>query len=211
MLFFSLWPDGGGHPSIADGISALRTERAARSEMGTVIDLGFTSSRHIPIDLGGRLSGLPLKIHARYQREEVLSALGWASMDRTPSTFQAGVVYAEDLGIDAFLINLKKSDTEFSPSTMYRDYPISRTLFHWESQSRTAVASRTGQRYVTGSSTVLLFVRAEKKNEFGTAPYLFLGPAKYVRHEGERPIAITWRLAVPMPMDFYHLATVAAQ
>ena len=176
-----------------------------------MIDLGFSSARHITVELGDRLSGLPLKIHARYQREEILAALGWASTSRKPSTFREGVLYSEELGVDAFLINLKKSDAEFSPSTMYRDYPISRTLFHWESQSRTTVASATGQRYLTGTSTVLLFVRAEKENEFGTSPYLFLGPATYVRHEGERPIAITWKLDVPMPTDFYHLATVAAQ
>jgi hypothetical protein len=28
---------------------------------------------------------------------------------------------------------------------------------------------------------------------------LFLGEADYVEHRGERPIAITWRLRVPMP------------
>lgn len=39
--------------------------------------------------------------------------------------------------------------------TMYRDYPISPTLFRWESQNATSIASPTGQRYLTGSSTVL--------------------------------------------------------
>jgi superfamily II DNA or RNA helicase len=211
MLFFSLWPDGGGHASVADGLAALHAERAARGELASVVDLGFSSARHITLELGDRLHGLPLKIHARYQREEILAALGWASMSRRPSTFREGVLYSEELGLDAFLITLKKSDAEFSPSTRYRDYPLSRTLFHWESQSRTTVASATGRRYLTGASTILLFVRAEKENEFGTAPYLFLGPATYLRHEGERPIAITWTLDVPMPTDFYHLATVAAQ
>jgi hypothetical protein len=69
----------------------------------------------------------------------------------------------------------------------------------------------TGQRYLQGTSTVLLFAREQKDNEFGTSPYLFLGPATYVSHEGDRPIAITWRLEHPMPTDFYHIATVAAQ
>jgi len=57
----------------------------------------------------------------------------------------------------------------------------------------------------------LLFVREERTNEFGTTPYLFLGPVTYVRHEGERPIAIIWRLEHAMPADFYQAATVAAQ
>lgn len=63
--------------------------------------------------------------------------------------------------VDAFFVTLSKSEAEYSPSTMYRDYPISPTLFHWESQSTTSVASPTGRRYLTGGSTVLLFVRRE--------------------------------------------------
>ena len=77
---------------------------------------------------------------------------------------------------------------------MYADYPIRPTLFHWESQSTTSVDSPTGRRYLDGSSTVLLFVRHEQKDEFGTSPYLFLGPAYYVSHTGDRPIAITWKI-----------------
>jgi hypothetical protein len=38
--------------------------------------------------------------------------------------------------------------------------------------------------------------------------FWFLGPATYVRHEGERPMAITWRLAHALPGDLY--ATFAA-
>ena len=30
-----------------------------------------------------------------------------------------------------------------------------------------------------------------------------LGPATYVRHEGDRPIAITWRLHHRLPADLY--------
>jgi hypothetical protein len=94
---------------------------------------------------------------------------------------------------------------------MYADYPISPNLFHWESQSVTTVASRTGQRYLNGTSTVLLFVREEQKDEFGTSPYLFLGPATYVSHTGEKPIAITWRLQHAMPIDFFNGAKLVAQ
>ena len=91
------------------------------------------------------------------------------------------------LNVDAFFVTLKKSEADYSPTTMYRDYPISPTLFHWESQSTTSVASPTGQRYLNGSSTVLLFVREQQKDEFGTAPYLFLGPAHYVSAHRRAP------------------------
>ena len=100
-------------------------------------------------------------------------------------------------------MTLKKSEADYSPTTMYRDYPISPTLFHWESQSTTSVDTPTGQRYLTGSSTVLLFVRDEQKDEFGTSPYLFLGPPP-MSATGDRPIAITWRLEHALPTDFFN-------
>ena len=33
--------------------------------------------------------------------------------------------------------------------------------------------------------------------------FWFLGPATYVSHAGERPMAVTWRLQVPLPGDLY--------
>ena len=210
MLYFSLWPDGGGHDSYDAGLAALRRERATRDELRSVVDISFDAARHHALELGDPLGNVPLRVHARYQREEVLAALDYASLERKPNSFREGVLYVPELNVDAFFVTLTKSEAEFSPTTLYRDYPISPTLFHWESQSTTSIASKTGQRYLTGSSNVLLFARDKKADEFGTAPYLFLGPARYVEHAGERPIAITWQLDHPMPTDFFTLASVAA-
>ena len=210
MLLFSIWPDGGGHGSYAAALEALRAERALRDELRGVVSLSFDAARHQALELTGSVRDVPLRVHARYQREEVLAALDYASMQRKPNSFREGVLYVPELNVDAFFVTLKKSEADYSPTTMYRDYPISPTLFHWESQSTTSVESRTGQRYLTGSSTVLLFAREEQKDEFGTSPYLFLGPAGYVSHTGERPIAITWQLQHPMPADFFAAATVVA-
>lgn len=210
MLFFSLWPDGGGFKSYEAGLAALRDEEAVRDELAAVVDLGFVRTRHRALELDAPLAHLPLQVHARYQREEVLAALGYASHDRRPNSFREGVLYVPEQNIDAFFVTLKKSDADYSPTTMYQDYPISPTLFHWESQSTTSVTSKTGHRYLTGSSTVLLFVREQKQDEFGTAPYLFLGPASYVSHTGDRPIAITWQLQTATPMYFYEAASVVA-
>ncbi|MFY0406916.1 DUF3427 domain-containing protein [Solicola sp. PLA-1-18] len=208
MLFFSLWSDGGGHESIEAGLQTLRAEVATRAELSTVVDLSFEAARRMTVALGGDLSDVPLLVHARYQREEILAALDFP---RNPNSFREGVWYSADRNVDAFFITLKKSEADYSPTTMYADYPISPTLFHWESQSTTSVASKTGQRYVNGASTVLLFVRHEAKDEFGTSPYLFLGPAHYVSHEGDRPIAFTWRLESAMPSDFFNVTAAAAQ
>ncbi|HET7736884.1 MAG TPA: DUF3427 domain-containing protein [Nocardioidaceae bacterium] len=210
MLFFSLWSGGGGFPTYDAGLAALCDELATRDELRAVIDLSFDSARHAAIELKGSLAGIPLRVHARYQREEILAALDYGTLERKPNSFREGVLYSREHNVDAFFITLRKSEVDFSPTTMYQDYPISSRLFHWESQSTTSIASDTGRRYLSGASTVLLFVRVHKQDEFGTAPYLFLGPASYVRHSGDRPIAITWELAHEMPADFFTLATVAA-
>ncbi|CAN5167960.1 DEAD/DEAH box helicase [soil metagenome] len=207
MLYYSMWSDGGPTESYAAGLDALRSEPASRAEIRSVVDLAFDAARHVSVDLGDSLEGSPLRVHARYQREEILAALDFP---RKPSTFREGVWYSADHNVDAFFITLKKSEADYSPSTMYADYPISPTLFHWESQSTTSVASPTGQRYLDGASTVLLFARHEQKDEFGTSPYLCLGPATYSSHTGDRPIAITWHLKHALPTDFYSTAAAVA-
>jgi hypothetical protein len=211
MLFFSLWPDGGGFTTIEEGLQSLKREPALREELSAVIALGFDNARQVPSAMNGRLAWVPLQVHARYQREEVLAALRYASLARRPNSFREGVLFVPDANVDAFFVTLKKSEAAFSPTTMYRDYPVSHDLFHWESQSGTTASSPTGQRYLSGTSDVLLLVREEKQDEFGTASYIFLGTAKYAQHVGERPIAITWKLDRPMPSDFFQRASVAAQ
>jgi len=44
----------------------------------------------------------------------------------------------------------------------------------------------------------------------GIRPYLFLGPATYVSHQGERPMAITWRLKHAIPAEFFRVLCLAS-
>jgi superfamily II DNA or RNA helicase/HKD family nuclease len=215
MLFFSLWPDGGNFPSYDAGLAALRAESAVCEELRQVLAFGLDAAQHVTSPLAGALGGRPLRVHARYTREEVVSALDYVSIDgRKPNSVREGVLHSESARVDAFFVTLKKSETDYSPTTMYRDYAISPALFHWESQSVTSLASKTGQRYLHHrelGSDVLIFSRPEKVTEFGSgAPYLFLGTAEYVEHRGERPIAITWKLDIPMPADAFTEASVVA-
>jgi superfamily II DNA or RNA helicase/HKD family nuclease len=213
MLFFSLWPDGGGFDSYGDGLTALKSERAARQDLRAVIGIGLESAERVTSRLHGKLGLRPLRVHARYTREEIVAALDYVSVDgRKPTSLQQGVFFAPEANSDAFLVTLHKSEADYSPTTMYQDYAVSPELFHWESQSATTVASPTGQRYLNhreGGSHILLFTRPHKVSAFGSgAPYLFLGEADYVEHRGERPIAITWHLRTPMPAADFAVAGV---
>lgn len=215
MLFFSLWPDGGGFDSYAAGFAALRAERAVREDLRSVIGLALGSAERVTARLQGSLGQRPLRSHARYTREEIVAALDYVAVDgRKPNSFREGVLFAPAANADAFLVTLHKSEADYSPTTMYRDYAISPELFHWESQSGTTVASPTGQRYLhhrANGSHVLLFARLRKTSAFGSGvPYLFLGEVDYVQHRGERPIAITWRLRTPLPAADFARASVVA-
>jgi hypothetical protein len=214
MLFFTLWPNKGGFPSYQAGLEHLRLHPAVCAEAREVMAYGVDRARLSSRPLGEGLQDVPLLSHARYRREEILAALSWANWERAARGHFTGVAWAETTQTDALLINLRKSEAEFSPTTMYRDYAISPELFHWESQNTTRVASPTGQRYLRHAergSHIVLFVRETPTDELGAAPFLCLGPATYIEHRGERPIAITWRLHRRMPGDTFHIASVVAR
>ena len=103
-----------------------------------------------------------------------------------------------------------RTERDFSPTTMYRDFALSPDRFHWESPNATTVASVPGRRYLTRGSHVVLFVRDSPTDELGPAPFLCLGSCRYLEHVGERPIAITWELARPMPGETFRSASVVA-
>jgi len=117
-----------------------------------------------------------------------------------------GVKYFSEKKTDVFFVTLNKSDKDYSPTTLYNDYSINEWLFHWQSQSTTSAESSTGQRYISHrriGSQILLFVRENKKDNFGSAaPYTFLGLADYIKHDGSRPMNITWKLRAPIPAKF---------
>lgn len=119
----------------------------------------------------------------------------------------------ESTNTDYFVITLEKSERYYSPATRYRDYAVSPTILHWESQSTTSETSPTGRRYIeheTGGSNVVLLVRPRNKDGARTVPFTLLGPATYVEHTGSRPMAILWRLQRAMPLDVFNVARMLA-
>ena len=156
---------------------------------------------HRHYEIGEPHTEVPLRIHARYSRLEILAAFRPEPRAKVPA-WQTGVYWVSEARTDLFAFTLDKTSGQFSPTTRYRDYAISPELIHWESQSATSVASPTGQRYINHvreGSDVVLFARLHVNDR----ALWCLGPATYVQHESDRPIAITWRLQHPLPGDLY--------
>jgi hypothetical protein len=150
---------------------------------------------------------VPLHVHATYSKNEALAAFG---VDR-PAHMREGVKWVPDAGADLFFVTVDKSENNYSPTTMYHDRAITPTLFQWESQSTLRRSNPTAERYMSGQSTVHLFIRESKRDEgLGAPPYLYAGPMKYVGCEGDRPIRFRWRLAHALPADVFRYAKVTA-
>jgi superfamily II DNA or RNA helicase/HKD family nuclease len=143
---------------------------------------------------------VPIGVHATYTRAEIAEAFGFRARG-----WVTGVRYLEEVNTDLLMVTLRKEEAHFTPTTMYADAFISRDLFHWESQSVASQSSPAGQRYLTGASTVLLFVRINRSE-----PFMALGPVSLVDAHGDRPIAITWRLAHRPPEEFFQQARQVA-
>ncbi len=125
MLFFSLWPDGGGFASYAAGWPRYVRSRPARG-LRSVFGLAWTRpTRHATLEATSPAA--PLRVHARYTREEIVAALDYAQPARKPNSFREGVLWAPRPTTDAFLVTLHKSEADYSPTTMYQDYAISPT------------------------------------------------------------------------------------
>lgn len=171
-----------------------------RSELGQLFDTLAAQIAHISVTLE-KIPDSPMRVMARYTRHEILAACGVTAAVESP-TWREGVYYAKSIPADLCAFTLDKTSGGFSPTTRYRDYAISRELIHWESQSGTRAESPTGKRYqehASRGSHILLFARHRADDR----AFFFLGPAAYVSHEGEQPMAITWRLQHSLPGDLF--------
>ena len=119
------------------------------------------------------------------------------------SSSREGVAENVALNTELLFINLIKSEENFSPTTMYDDYAISETLFHWQSQNSSRPEIGRGLSYIQHQKNhkkILLFVREKANNEFGnTMGYVFIGEASFQENEGSKPMNIKWELNEPIP------------
>ncbi|MEZ5341692.1 MAG: DUF3427 domain-containing protein, partial [Acidimicrobiales bacterium] len=189
VLLTILTPRKATYATFDDAIATLWRHEALRDEIVELLAMldDRVTHLHKPI---GLLHPIPLQVHARYTREEVLAAFG-ASKVTAPLPLQTGVYWHEPTRTHIFFVTLEKSDKDYSPTTRYLDYAVSDRLFHWESQSTTAADSKLGRSYIEHEARgdhIALFVRPKKTGDNGrTTPYFCAGLATYVEHQSERP------------------------
>jgi hypothetical protein len=205
MFYVTVWgkaAEDWHSEEVRDNLSSLVHSPVLLAELIELLKYQYDRIDFIdaPVDVG---FDCPLDLHCTYTRDQLLVALDFLK----PASVREGVKWLPDKKLDVFFVTLNKADKDYSPTTMYNDYSINERLFHWQSQSTTAEGSSAGQRYIhhiERGSRVLLFVREFKTDRITNSAeaYTFLGPAEYVKHEGEKPMNIVWRLASPIPAKY---------
>ena len=145
---------------------------------------------------------IPLVPHGRYLDVELSAAFMAISQgEGRYRNFYTGVEAVSNGRYDLLLVTLDKGDVKHE-HLQYADFPLSETLFQWQSKSSTRADSEDGLRHLRPTDkgvTPLLFVRESKKDSRGvTNAFRYLGPVEPVSHRGERPITIEWRLGTPL-------------
>ena len=201
MLHYDVWQTAGGFDSLEDSIQSIGKNIVLVNEIIEVLDLltDRIDFKEVEINLPYTQ---PLKIHARYTRDQILAAFGLSTFERK-SPSREGVAENHNLNTELLFINLIKSEEDFSPTTMYDDYAINELLFHWQSQNSAGPETPKGLSYINHQSIgkrILLFVREKANDEFGnTMGYVFIGEGSLKEYNGSKPMSIKWELNEPVP------------
>ena len=204
-VHYRLWAETGralGIDTLEESFRRISRNPSILRDLDEILDWAESESC-----VSGLVPELPftcsLELHARYGIKDIQAAFGRANLT-TAGQRGIGVLHFPEAKAYVLLITYQKTEKEFSPSTMYADYPISRELLHWESQSNTTRQSAAGQNLINHAARdyiILIFARDQKKRNGCTVPFVYLGPAEQVSFESERPIKMVWKLKHPMPVE----------
>lgn len=201
MLHYDVWQNAGGFDSLEKSIHEIGKNNVLANEIIQVLELLIDKISFKEFDIHLPYHQ-PLKLHARYTRDQILTAFGLNTYEKK-SPNREGVAENANLNTELLFINLIKSEENFSPTTMYDDYAISETLFHWQSQNAAKPDTGKGLAYIQhkkNNKKILLFVREKAKNQFkNTMGYVFIGEGNIKDYEGSKPMNIKWELNEPMP------------
>ena len=201
MLHYDIWQDAGGFKSLEESIKEIGKNKVLIAEVIEVLEILIDNIAFCELDIELPYKQ-PLKLHARYTRDQILAAFRLSTFKKKSSN-REGVAESNELKTELLFINLIKSEENFSPTTMYDDYAINEILFHWQSQNASRPESGKGLSYVQhkkNKKKILLFVREKSNDEFGnTMGYVFIGEGNIKDYYGSKPMSINWELNEPMP------------
>ncbi|MDO6680036.1 DUF3427 domain-containing protein [Shewanella sp. 4_MG-2023] len=213
MCHYDFWDKTGksaGFNTLKDSLLALQNQ-SLQDELSQVMSLLIerleVNEFSMQVVNNSVVDTSPLKMHVRYPKEHILVAFGDSTFDKKSSS-REGILDIPNSNVALLFVTLNKCEKQFSATTMYHDYAISPTLFHWQTQNSSKPCSGRGLSYINQSKngkTFILFVREQAKDQHGrTMGFVNFGPIDFVKYEGSQPMNITWKLKHPMPAYLWH-------
>ena len=130
---YRIWGKPGksfGLATLAESFLRISKNTSILSDLEEILDWS-----ELETTANGRVLELPFscpfELHAKYGSNDIKAALGLADLSTGGQT-GVGVFHLPELKAYVFMVTFQKTEREYSPSTMYADYPISRDLLHWE-------------------------------------------------------------------------------
>ncbi len=213
MLYYDFWQEANKFSSVNEGIKYIGENSLLVNELKEVIQFLISKINYVESNLN-----LPypcsIKVHSRYTREQILSAFEVNTLS-TKSSSREGVLNIKDKNTELLFVTLEKTEDKYSPTTMYDDYAISDSLFHWQSQNATKPESPKGVSYINHQKLdkyIILFVRESNRDKNkNVMTYICLGKVYYKEHYGSQPMSITWKLEDKIPSFLWsNIAKMAA-
>lgn len=201
MLHYDIWQIEGGFQSLEESIRTIGRNKILTEEIIEILEILIDKIDFLELEIDFPYPQ-PLMVHSRYTREQILAAFGISTFDKKSSN-REGNAENKALNTEILFIDLIKSEKDFSPSTLYEDYAISDTLFHWQTHNAARPDLGRGLSYINHielGKRILLFVRERNKDEFeNTMGYVFIGDGRITDFSGSKPMNIKWKLEEPMP------------
>jgi len=142
--------------------------------------------------LKGKVDPLELFVGQEFMREDIPPLF---NENFNPGNWQAGHVVLKEKNVQVLLVTLNKQGK--NSEHQYHDYFIDDKHFHWQSQNSTSPNNKRGKEIIGHEridSSVYLFIRESKLRGKTAAPFRLYGEVRYVSHEGEKPMNVTWEL-----------------
>lgn len=198
--FYNKVPLKEGFNSIDEALNYIKISKCLNFEINQICDYLYNNLELLPVNNDLSFDS-PLEVYGIYTQAQIYSGLGVFN-DKYAGPMLQGVWYLKEKNHDIFLSTLNKSESHFGESISYNDYPINDELFNWQTQNSVSEGSDILNRYIHSDGRVSLYVRVNRKENSNASPYMYLGEATYVSHNGSKPVTMVWKLNHKIPAGY---------
>ncbi len=117
MFHYDVWQEAGpklDFSNLKDSMTLLRKNKVMLQELQEFVEHQIEKIEFVEKDIRFDFP-FPLKLHSRYNREEILAAIEMSTFSKKSSN-REGSAFNKKLNVEALFVTLKKTEKEYSPT-----------------------------------------------------------------------------------------------